>query len=382
MKKFLALFLALVMVLALAACSSTTEPAEEEVEEVVEVEETVEETEEVEEAEEVEEVEEVVEEEPVEEASDANEIVAVQNEDGTVHVNDDVDLTGYTLGYVTINSAAPWGGLVGTSFEAYATEAGAEVKVLDAQTDPDKVVEYCEQMISAGVDALAVFGGDPTAMVDIAEQCADAGIGLFMLALDVAEEGRDNVVACVGPDQEQMCYDIGQYVIEQNGADAGCLVVQINGVPFLEDYIERNAGFAAAMEETNYDVKEKVDAYSSRSDAKAFMEDFLTTYGDDIDIVMGYDDDLTMGAVAAIDEAGKTGTIKVYSLTGQNDAIQAVADGQMELTVVNRAQDIGAEAVNAVFEYLTTGTTVYYHRTPLTYVTAENVDQWIGNGEF
>ena len=291
-------------------------------------------------------------------------------------------LKGKTIGYVTINSAAPWGGLVGTEFQRIAEEAGATVKVLDAQTDVAKVAEYCQQMIDAGVDALAIFGGDPAANSEIAKAADEAGVPMFLCALDVTEEGRQYAKACIGPDQEQMCYDIGQYIIEANGADSGLKVVQISGVPFLDDYIQRERGFARAMAETNYNVLEADYAYSSRTDAKTFMENHLTAEGDTIDIVMGFDDDLTMGAVAAIKEAGKDGTIKVYSLTGQNDAIQAVADGEMELTVMNRAGDIAQEAVNAVIEYLDTGSTEYYHYTPLTYIDASNAQDYIGKGEF
>lgn len=293
-----------------------------------------------------------------------------------------VDLSGYTIGYVTITSTAPWGGRVGTELERMATEAGATVKVLDANTNPDDVTNYCRQMIDAGVDALAVFGGDPTAMVDIAKESNEAGIPLFLCALDVAEEGREYATACIGPDQEQMCYDIGQYVIEEFGADAGCNVVQISGVPFLMDYQLREAGFARAMEETNYNLYEPDYAMSSRTDAKAFMEQHIQADGDTIDVVMGYDDDLTMGAVSAIQEAGLGDQIKVYSLTGQNDAIKAVADGQLELTVMNRADDIAAETCIAMDQYLNDGATEYYHYTQLTYITSDNVNDYIGKGEF
>lgn len=293
-----------------------------------------------------------------------------------------VDLSGYTIGYVTINSTAPWGGRVGTELERMATEAGATVKSLDANSVADDVTNFCRQMIDTGVDALAVFGGDPTAMVDIAKECKDAGIPLFLCALDVAEEGREYATACIGPDQEKMCYDIGQYIIDELGADAGCNVVQISGVPFLMDYQLREAGFARAMEETNYNLYEPDYAYSSRTDAKSFMEQHIQADGDAIDVVMGFDDDLTMGAVAAIQEAGLGDQIKVYSLTGQNDAIQAVADGQLQLTVMNRADDIAAETCVAMYEYLTTGSTEYYHYTELTFITPDNVNDYIGKGEF
>ena len=41
-----------------------------------------------------------------------------------------------------------------------------------------------------------------------------------------------------------------------------------------------------------------------------------------------------------------------------------------------------AETVNAIIEYLSTGSTEYYHYTPLTFIDAENVQDFIGKGEF
>ena len=293
-----------------------------------------------------------------------------------------VNLSGKTIGYVTITSTAPWGGRVGTELKRMAEEAGAKVNVLDANTEAPKVAEYCQQMIDAGVDALAVFGGDPVAMVDVAKSAKDAGIPLFLCGLDVAEAGRQYATACIGPDQEKALYDIGQYVIAENGKDAGKLVAIISGVPFLADYQQRDAGFARAMAETNYECLETQYAFSSRPDAKGFMEDYIQAYGDKIGILMGMDDDLTMGAVQAIEEAGMTGKIKVYSFTGQNDAIQAVKDGKMQLTVMNRADDIAAQTCVAMSQFFATGKTEYYQYTPLTYIDAKNVDNFIGKGEF
>lgn len=107
------------------------------------------------------------------------------NEDGMTYVNvtgdidlSGVDLSGKTFGYVTINSSAPWGGRVGTEFARLAEEAGATVQSLDANTNPDDVTNYCNQMLDAGVDALVVFGGTPDAMVEIAQRCSDEGVAL------------------------------------------------------------------------------------------------------------------------------------------------------------------------------------------------------------
>ena len=313
---------------------------------------------------------------PAEDAASAAEAAPASD----VDVN--AALAGKTIGYVTINSASPWSGCIDSALGELIPAAGATYRNLDAQTDTAKVAEYCQQMIDANVDALIIFGGDPNANADIVKTADEAGIPVFMAALDVAEAGRQYVKACVGPDQEQMCYDIGKYILDQNGADAGLKVVQISGVPFLDDYIQREAGFKRAMEEGNYELMEPDYAYSSRTDAKAFMENHIQAEGDSIDIVMGYDDDLTMGAIAAIEEAGLSDKIKVYSLTGQNDAIQAVADGKLELTVMNRADNIAKELCVAMAEWFTNGSTEYYHYTELTYINKDNVQEYIGKGEF
>ena len=351
LKRIAALLLALSMIFALAACGSSEGSA-------------------------------VAESAPASAAESATSAAAeaAPAADGEVDVN--AALSGKTVGYVIISGAAPWGGLIGTKLVEYVEAAGGTCKLLDAQTDTAKVAEYCQQMIDAAVDALVIFGGDPSANTDIAKSADEAGIPVFMAALDVAEGGQQYVKACVGPDQEAMAYEIGKYVLDANGADAGLKVVQISGVPFLDDYIQREAGFKRAMEEGNYELMEPDYAYSSRTDAKTFMENHIKAEGDSINIVMGYDDDLTMGAVAAIEEAGMTDKIKVYSITGQNDAIQAVADGKMELTVMNRAEDISKEITVAMAEWFTNGQTEYYHYTPLTYITKDNVQDYIGKGEF
>lgn len=137
---------------------------------------------------------------------------------GDVDVN--AAMSGKTIGYVTINGAAPWGGLIGTKLDEFVKAAGGTCKILDAQTDTAKIAEYCQQMIDASVDALVIFGGDPSANSDIAKTADEAGIPVFMAALDVSENGRQYVKACVGPDQKAMCEEIGKFIIEQNGADA------------------------------------------------------------------------------------------------------------------------------------------------------------------
>ena len=364
MKKLLAMLMAVAMVLSMAACGSSAASSAAESSAAASTEASA-----------------------ADDGSAAEPAAAV-SADGDVMANTDyqsVDLSGKRIGYVTINSSAPWGGRVGTEFERMAEEVGANVDVLDANTDADLVTQYCQQFVDEGVDALVVFGGDPAAMSEMAAICNDANIPLFLCALDAdsATEGYEYVTAMIGPDQKQMCADIAAYVVEQNGADYACNVYEVNGVPFLQDYIDRNAGFEGYMADySGYTMAGKEDCYSDRTSAKSSTENWITAGLKEGDIIMGYDDDLTMGAVQALDEAGLTGKVKVYSLTGQADAIQAVIDGKLELTVMNRADNIAAGTVTACAEYFTTGSTARFQRCELTYITAENAADYLADAEF
>ncbi len=377
MKKFFAMLLALAMMLSLAACgSSSSSSSSSSSEESTSAEETTTEeaTEEAEESEE-------------QTAADAS-WAGYYDENGDYYAGLDYsecDLSGMVIGYVTINSSAPWGGRVGTEFQAYAESCGAEVKVLDAATESTLVVTYCQQFIDQGVDALVVFGGDPSEMCEVASICEEEGIPLFLCGLDAdsATPGYECVTAMIGPDQYAMCATIAEYIVAQNGLETEYNVYEINGVPFLQDYQDRTAGFQDYMAGCpNYTLVSLVDAYSDRTAAKSYTENWITAGLGEGDIIMGYDDDLTMGAVQALEEAGLTGLVKVYSLTGQADAIQAVIDGQLELTVMNRADNIAAGTVTAIYEYITTGSTERLQRCELVFITAENAAEYLDQAEF
>lgn len=375
--KILSLLMALCMILALAACGSSGTTAEAPAADTT--------------AEEAPAAEAAAEEAPAAEAEAAEEAPAAAPAaaaNGDVMANTDyksVDLSGYRIGYVTINTSAPWGGRVGTEFERMAEEVGAVVDVLDANTDADLVTQYCQQFVDECVDALVVFGGDPAAMSEMAEICYDADIPLFLCALDADADtdGYEYVTAMIGPDQKQMCADIAAYVVAQNGADYECNVYEVNGVPFLQDYIDRNAGFEGYIADyPGYNLAGKEDCYSDRTSAKSSTENWITAGLSAGDIIMGYDDDLTMGAVQALSEANLTDSVKVYSLTGQADAIQAVINGQMELTVMNRADNISAGTVTAIADYFENGSTPRFQRCELVYITADNAAEYLPQAEF
>ena len=286
-----------------------------------------------------------------------------------------------TVGYSSIASAiAPWTNAMEQNLKKECDARGWNLVSLSAEGDIQLQTEQISTLITRNPDVIVLFAGDNAVSVDWVQEIDDAGILCVMSALNVDEEGREYVEAFVGPDQEEMTKMIAQKIIEKHGKDANLLVPMISGVPVQYDYIVRLKGFQAGMASSNYELVGPEYAFSSRAEAQGFMETYISIYGDKIDILMGFDDDLTLGAIAAIEEAGLTGQIEVYSITGQVEALQAIKDGKMEMTVMNRTDLITAKAAE-VIEKLFAGEDVAYNQeTEVFFITKDNVDQY--EGEF
>ena len=115
--------------------------------------------------------------------------------------------------------------------------------------------------------------------------------------------------------------------------DSEQLVVCVSGVESQQDYQDKLRGFTDAIADTNWTFVGPAYCLSSRDTAHSEMENYIATYGDQIDICLGFDDDLTMGCINAIEEAGLTGQIDVYSQMGMIEMVQAIRDGKATETL-------------------------------------------------
>ncbi len=273
-----------------------------------------------------------------------------------------------------------------SNLEATCKERGWEFVPLAAEGDAMLQGEQVNQLVQQDPDYFVLFPADPALAVDWVQAIGDAGIPCITLHTDVAanEDGTPNanVAAYCGPDNVAMAADIAKTLIEKHGADAGLKIVEIGGVPVQSDYIQRVAGFDEYIKaNSNYEILGIEWAFSSRADAQGYMESFIGTYGDEIDVLMGFDDDLTLGGVNALQEAGMT-DVEVYSITGQKEAMTAVQDGKMTLTAFYSTAAAVADVFSVIDQLSAGETPEYYHYTATPHVTSENVAEYASQAEF
>jgi ABC-type sugar transport system substrate-binding protein len=264
--------------------------------------------------------------------------------------------------------------------EADCKTRGWELQHLSAEGDAMLQGEQISQLIQQDLDYLVVFPADPMLAVDWMKEVSEAGIPAVMIHTDVAEVGREYAKAYCGPDNYAMAESLAKAVVEKYGADAGIGIVEIGGVPVQSDYIERVAGFDDYIKaNSNFKVLGLEWAYSNRADAQSYMENFISTYGNQINVLMGFDDDLTLGGVNALQAAGMT-DVGVYSITGQKEAIQAIKDGKMTMTAYYSTAATAQNALKCIDDLAAGKTIEYFHYTDVPLITKENADKY--EGEF
>lgn len=262
-------------------------------------------------------------------------------------------------------------------------DEGWEFVMLAAEGDAELQGEQISTLISKNPDYLVIFPADPMLAIDWCQEAYDAGVPTICVHVDVDESCKGTTcLAYCGINNEAVATSIFDYIVEKNGPDAAMNIVEIGGVPVQADYIVRTGTFNACLEGTDYQQLGDIAwAYSSRAEAQGYMENFISSYGGQIGILVGFDDDLTLGGINALLEAGMT-DVQVYSITGQKEAMDAIKAGTMTMTVFTPTTAM-AEKVIATIKALEAGETVDYYQyieTPL--VDASNVDQYIDQAEF
>jgi len=267
--------------------------------------------------------------------------------------------------------------------DEFANKRGWTFDMLAAEGDALLQGEQINQLIGQNPDYMLILNGNAVLCNDYSKACADAGIPVLCLDADSAPQPDGspdvNVSAYIGTNNYQMAYDLGMYIIDRYGADAELGIVRISLVPGMKAHEDRNRGFNDAItENSNYTLLgDTAWAYASRSEAQRYMEAFIGTYGDKIDILVGFDDDQTLGGVYALQEAGMT-DVKVFSITGMKEGIQAVKDGKMELTVLRSWATMANKTIECI-EKLFAGETIdYFQYIDTPYITKDNADQFEG----
>lgn len=281
-----------------------------------------------------------------------------------------------TIAYSCVSySLAPLTQALADNLQSRVEAQGWTFNMLAAEGDTELQGEQVSQLISMKPDYLLLMPGDPTLAVDWLDEAAAADVPVIIVHIALSAGSEDKALCYVGVDNTQIINAIYDYMIGQN-PDTSLNIVEIGGVPTQADYIVRTGAFNALVEK-NENLTQLGDiawAYSSRADAQTAMENFLTAYGDQVNAVMGFSDNLTLGAVAALDEAGRD-DVKVYSIVYHEASYDAIKDGKM-VTVFTSTGMMADRVIECILANEAGESIEYDQHIECPVIDASNVDEY------
>ena len=276
----------------------------------------------------------------------------------------------YTIGAVMKDNSDTFVKNIADAMVARADELGVELIMMDAVGDVNKQIELTENLITQGVDAIILNAMDMDGSVPCITKAKEAGIPIVVCNTDVNSDEYD---AFVGADDVESGEIQSGYVLEN--LEEGASVCIIQGPMGQAAQVGRMAGYEKAGILTTYNVLAEQTANWKREEALALSEDWITTYGDELKAIICQNDDMAMGALAAVKATGRT-DIMVVGIDAIEDALVAVESGELACTVFQDSAGQGSVGVETALA-LAKGETVEPDiRIPFILVTQDNVAEF------
>ncbi|MDQ0177964.1 ribose ABC transporter substrate-binding protein RbsB [Bacillus chungangensis] len=249
----------------------------------------------------------------------------------------------YKIGFSISTLNNPFFVTLGDGAKEKAKELGADLTVVDAQDDASKQASDVEDLIQQGVDLILINPTDSEAVVAAVESANSAGIPV--ITVDRSAEGGE-VVSHIASDNAAGGEIAGEFLVEIVGE--GAKVAELEGIAGSSAARDRGEGFNNVAKE-QLDVVVKQTANFNRAEGLTVMENILQA-NPDIKGVFAHNDEMALGALEAIEAAGKD--IAVVGFDATDDAVQSVQDGKLKGTIAQKPELIGKKAVEAAVQSL------------------------------
>ena len=258
-----------------------------------------------------------------------------------------------------------------TELERYLTEElgfkKENITIQDGKGDQAEQTNQIQNFIASGVDVMILNLVQASSAPQVTDMCKDAGIPVVYINRepDTAEEERwasDSISATyVGADARQSGTYQGEEIVETankgdiNG-DGKVSYIMVQGDPENVDAQYRTEFSVNALTDAGLEVEELLLQRGDWDQAKGqqIVQDALTQFGDKIEVVFCNNDAMALGALQAIDAAGRKVNEDIYlvGVDALTEAVQDITEGKMTGTVFNDYMGQAKTAADMAVKFL------------------------------
>ncbi|MFD2263938.1 ABC transporter substrate-binding protein [Lacibacterium aquatile] len=240
-----------------------------------------------------------------------------------------------TIGFSQIGSESGWRTSETESIKAEAKKRGIDLKFSDAQQKQENQIKAVRTFIAQGVDGILLAPVVETGWDQVLKEAKDAKIPVVLVDRGIKGDESLYLTKVSSDFVEEGRLAASWLAARTNGK---CRVVELQGTVGSSAAIDRKKGFEDVVKLfPRMEIARSQSGDFTRSGGKEVMESFLKAEGGGKNICAMYahNDDMALGAIQAIKEAGlKPGKdITVVSIDAVPDIFKAMADGDANATI-------------------------------------------------
>ncbi|MCD2492319.1 substrate-binding domain-containing protein [Lacrimispora sp. NSJ-141] len=352
MKKWMALVLALVMVLSLAACGSKkvdettkapdTKGTEKEETEAADTTAAKEDT----------------------EAGSAGDV----NGDGKIIV-----------GYIAKNTVDAFHATLNKTAEAKLdalVNEGTidEWKMLDGQSDPIIQCNLLEDALNMGADLIVLLPAEAAGSAPILERCKEEGVPCLVVN-SMTDNTEELATAFVGSDDVQAGEMMAEYV--QSVYPEGGKYGHVQGVIGNSAQIQRSEGIHNILDaDSKWEMLDEQSGEWQAEKAVKFAEDWLGRWGDDLTCIICEDDGSSAAVQTSMNSKGRTDMVCI-GVNGEAAALDMIQKGEMQATIYQDGAGQVGKAIELIPDILSGKSVEKSYMIDFVLITKDNVEDYI-----
>jgi ribose transport system substrate-binding protein len=242
----------------------------------------------------------------------------------------------YKVGFAQTESNNPWRIAQTNSMKSEAEKLGYQLVYTDAAGSAAKQVADVNSMIAQGVDVIFLAPREEKPLIPAVMAAKKAGIPVILLDRSVdpslAKAGED-YLTFIGSDFVQEGKRIAEWLVKN--ANGKSKIIELEGTTGSSPANDRKKGFDEAIKAAGgFEIVASQTGDFARDKGRQVAEALLQAHPD-ADIIYAHNDEMAMGAIAALEAAGKVPgkDVLVLSIDGGKEAVQAVVDGKIAAVV-------------------------------------------------
>jgi simple sugar transport system substrate-binding protein len=242
-----------------------------------------------------------------------------------------------TVGFSQVGAESEWRTANTTSVKQALAEPEFRLKFSDAQQKQENQIKALRSFIAQRVDVIAFSPVVESGWETVLREAKAANIPVVLTDRAVKVSDDSLYATFIGSDFVEEGHRAANWLVKDSEGKPGPIrIVELQGTVGSAPANDRMKGFHDVIDQDKrFEVVRSQSGDFTRAKGKEVMEAFLKAEGSKINVLFAHNDDMAIGAIQAIEEAGlKPGQdIRIVSIDGVRGAFEAMKAGKLNATV-------------------------------------------------